>query len=70
MVNQKRVEQKLPLLITDGPWWSFEIDRNEYRLRQLKKREPAKYQQHRNQITMDLEKLRRDVDSVLNRKKL
>jgi hypothetical protein len=66
MVTSKRVEQKLPLLITDGPWWTFEIDRNEYRLRQFKKREPTKYQQHRNQIITDLEKLKRDVDAILN----
>lgn len=69
MVNSKRIEQKLSLLITDGPWWTFEVDRNEYRLRQLKKREPAKYQQHQNQIIMDLEKLKRDVNMAFRAKK-
>ena len=68
MVNPKRVEQKLPLLITNGPWWSTELDRNEYRLKKFKQRAPALYQQHRGNILSDLEKLKRDVDRVIDGK--
>jgi hypothetical protein len=70
MVNQKRVERKLPLLITDGPWWSPELDRNEYRLKQFKKKEPLRYQIHRDVLLTELDKLKRDVDRFLeqNRK--
>ena len=64
MVNQKRVERKLPLLITDGPWYSNELDRNEYRVKQFKKRKPEKYAQHREQLILDLEKFKRDVESM------
>lgn len=69
MVNQKRVERKLPLLITDAPWWSTELDRNEYRVKQFKKREPRKYQQHCSTLLVDLEKLKRDIDGLFGDKK-
>lgn len=68
MVNKKRVEGKLHLLITDGPWWSSELDRNEYRVKQFKKRSPALYEQHSTRIIIDLEKLKRDVDAIINGK--
>ncbi len=68
MVNHRRVEQKLPILITDGPWYTSELDRNIYRITQFKKRDPTRFQQHKNQIIMDLEKLRRDVDKSVNGK--
>jgi hypothetical protein len=66
MVNEKRIERKLPLLITDAPWWTFEIDRNEYRVKQFKKREPRKYRQHCDALRVDLEKFKRDVDALFN----
>ncbi len=66
MVNQKRVEQKLPLLIADGSWASFDIDRYEYRMSKFKRSEPQKYAQHRNQIITDLEKLKRELDAMFN----
>jgi hypothetical protein len=66
MVNEKRIERKLPLLITDAPWWSTELDRNEYRVKQFKKRMPQKYRQHCDALRVDLEKLKRDVDALFN----
>ena len=66
MVNEKRVERKLPLLITDGPWWSNELDRNLYRVQQFKKREPKLFLQHRNKLIVDLEQLKLDVDRSMN----
>ncbi len=70
MVNPKRVEQKIPLLITDSPWWTGEQDRNEYRLRQFKKREPQKYRQHRDVLLLELEKLKQELDRSFGKPKI
>ena len=63
MVNQQRVEKKLPLLLTDGPWYSSELDRNIYRLQKFKRVAPEKYVSHRNNILNELDNLKRDMDS-------
>jgi len=64
MVNQKRVERKLPLLITDAPWWSTELDRNEYRVKQFKKKKPQLHQQHCDNLLRELNKYKDDVDAL------
>lgn len=66
MINSKRVEKKLPLLITYGPWWTDELDRNEYRLQVFRKREPQRYQQHRDTLLKALGNLKVDVDASIN----
>ena len=69
MVNQKRVEQKLPLLMTDGPWWSSELDRNEIRLKKFKRCVPNRYVLHRNNILNELDALRKEMDDYVKSKK-
>jgi hypothetical protein len=66
MVNQKRVEQKLPLLLTDGPWYSGELDRNAYLMRKFKRTKPDLYATHLNDILSKLQAVQKDIDPKLN----
>jgi uncharacterized membrane protein YkgB len=50
MVNPKRVEQKIPLLISNGPSFSWEYEEKEYLTRKLKRNEPSEYNFHINGI--------------------
>lgn len=65
MVDIKRVERKIPLLITDGPWFSGELDRNESRIRKFKQQAPDRYIARRNNIINELAALRHDVDEFM-----
>ena len=58
--HAKRIEKKLPNLITESPW-SIELDRNDYRLEQFKRKAPERYTKHREQILGDLDSLRIDM---------
>ena len=61
MVNQKRIEQKLPLLITNTPWITGELDVNEYRVQKFKQRKPERYLHYRNELLFNLEGLEKEV---------
>jgi hypothetical protein len=65
MVDPKRVERKLPLLITDAPWYSGELDRNEYQLSKFKRGAPEKYALHTNNIIKELSALRQELDQFV-----
>ena len=47
-------------MITENPW-TIELDRNEYRLQQFKRKAPDLFNQHRNRILADIDLLRVDV---------
>jgi hypothetical protein len=55
-----RVEKKFCNLITENPW-SIELDKNDYRLEQFKRKAPDLYISHRNKILSDIDSLRIDV---------
>lgn len=55
-----RIEKKFCNLITENPW-TIELDRNEYRLQQFKRKAPDLFNQHRNRILADIDLLRVDV---------
>jgi hypothetical protein len=55
-----RIEKKFCNLITENPW-TIELDRNEYRLQQFKRKAPSLYNSHREKILADIELLRVDV---------
>ena len=61
MVNPKRVEQKLPLLITNGPSWSWEAEEKMHLVMKLKRENPDLFNSHRHKIISDFEALERDV---------
>ena len=61
MVDAKRVEQKLPLLITNTPWITGELDVNEYRVQKFKQRRPDRYLHYRNELLTNLEGLEKEV---------
>lgn len=58
--HAKRIERKFPNLITENTW-SIELDRNDYRLEQFKKKAPTQYFEHRNRILGAIDLLRQDV---------
>ncbi len=58
--HARRVEKKLPNLITVDPW-TIELDRNVYRLEQFKRKAPEQYAAHTARILGDLDALRIDV---------
>jgi hypothetical protein len=62
MVNAKRIEQKMPLLITDGPSFSWEYDCNEYRLSKFKRGQPERYLHYRNEALNLFGGLKKEVD--------
>ena len=57
MVNPKRIEQKFPLLISNGPSWSWEYEEKEYLVQKLKQKDPTVYALHRNKIVNEIEAL-------------
>lgn len=59
-IDIKRMEQKIPQLITRG---ALELDRYQYRLSQFKKKEPQKWNQHRENLARTLANLKVDVDN-------
>jgi len=69
MVNPKRIEQKLPLLISNGPSIGFDFQEKEWWLHKMKRQAPDQYELHRNKILSDFEALERDV-LALRQKKL
>jgi hypothetical protein len=69
MVDPKRVERKLPILLTNGPWFSSELDRNEWRLQKFKRQYPDKFIMHRNNIIKSLEELHKDIDAAAQARK-
>lgn len=57
MVDAKRVEKKLPLLITEAPWYSYELDQKYYQLKKFKKQKPDQFNFHKTKIMSELEAL-------------
>jgi hypothetical protein len=68
MVNPKRIEQKLPLLISDGPSWGWDYGEKEWWLMKLKRNSPDQFASHRNRIINDFEALERDVMNLRSKK--
>jgi hypothetical protein len=68
VVNRKRVEQKLPLLMTDGPWYSSELDRNTYLTRKFRHTNPDEYAADLNDLMNKLATIHKKIDPKANRK--
>ena len=68
MVDTKRVEKKLPLLITDTHWLTGELDINEYRVQKFKQRHPDRYLHYRNELLQNLEGLSKEVRAEFENK--
>jgi hypothetical protein len=64
MVDTKRLERKLPILLTNGPWFSSELDRNEWQLKKFKQQYPDKFIMRRNNIINELEALHNDIEAA------
>jgi hypothetical protein len=64
-VDRSRLEKKLPVLLisqdTSSPEGFNEYRRTEYRLQQMKKKQPAKYQALLNAVAKPLEALKGEV---------
>ena len=54
MVNPKRIDQKIPLLISNGSSLGWEYEEKEYLVRKLKRNNPTEYNQHVNEIINSL----------------
>lgn len=50
MVNPKRIEQKLPLMITQGSSLSWEYQEKEHLVQKMKHNNPEIYNHYRNKI--------------------
>ena len=70
MINPKRVEDKLPLLITSGSSLGWEYEANSYRLNKFKKSNPERYNFLKNNIMSNLEELHKEVNQAAEQKKL
>jgi len=68
MVNPKKIEQKLPYLIADGPSIGFDYEEKDWWLKKLKRNAPDQFEFHRNKIINDFEALERDVLSLKQKK--
>lgn len=69
MVDPKRLEKKLPSLITETPWITGELDINQYRVQKFKVRHPDRYLHYRNELLDNLEALAKEVDAEFTRPK-
>jgi hypothetical protein len=57
----KRIESKLPNLLTNNTF-STEYDVNVYRFNKFKRKAPALYAPHREELLKCLDKLKREMD--------
>jgi hypothetical protein len=69
LVNELRVKQKLSILLTDGPWYSSELDSINYQLKKYRVEHPEKYTYYFNNIVKNLTDLRRELDDISLRKR-
>lgn len=61
MVDRKKIERKLPSLISNG---SLELDRYTYRAHIFKKKQPQIQQQFNHKLCVLLDEYKNKVDSV------
>lgn len=64
MVNPKRIEQKLTLMITTGFTFSYEYEQKDYLLHKFKKTNPSRYEFYLNKIINNYMALEKEVSEL------
>ncbi len=57
MVNRDRVRQKIPILLTDAPWWSGKVDTKYSQVKKFRVKAPEKYLAYENKVVAVLKEL-------------